>query len=262
LTHSLFGRLSWRRATSLLEARATTLLVALDLDGTLAPIAPRPELARVPSSTLRAIGRAARGRRVRIVVLSARRGSELRRLVPIRGAMRVGQYGLDGPLAPPRRVLSSLRRRCARLTRALRPLVSCVPGAILEPKGLTVAVHLRGVRGRKSRRMLRQTLRSLASGEARRLGFVPTPGAEAVDFVPRGWDKGRALRKLRARFRPGAVLCFGDSGGDEPAFAALGKRDFSVRVGRGATCARYRVGGVGGVTRFLDAVAARRAGSV
>ena len=87
------------------------------------------------------------------------------------------------------------------------------------------------------------------------------PGAQVVDFVPSGQDKGRALRRLRSWLQATVVFYFGDSAGDEPAFSALGKGDFPVRVGRSATCARYRVTGIEGVTRFLDAVAASRAGS-
>ncbi len=260
MTRPLTAPTAWPRVRAILEARDRPLLVALDLDGTVAPIAPHPDLARVPKAALRAIERAARGRNVRIAIVSARQRAELRRLVPVRGVLLIGQYGLDGPLAPPRRVLARLRRGCARVTRGLRARVRSIPGALLEPKGLTVAVHSRQVKGRDARRRLRESLLSVASGEAKKEGFVPMPGAEAVDFVPRGYDKGKALRALLARLKPSAVVYFGDSGGDEPAFSVLGKKGVSVRVGRGATRARYRVAGIQGVTRFLDAVAALRAG--
>jgi trehalose-phosphatase len=261
LTRPFFAPRTWARALAVLEERELPLLVVLDLDGTIAPIARRPDLARVPASTLRWIGRAVRGRKTRIAVLSARPGTDLTRLVPVRGVLRIGQYGLDGAFAPPRRVRARLRRRCERVARALRPLVRAVPGALLEAKGMTVAVHGRGVRGPERTRRLRESLLSVASGEAERQGFEPMPGARVVDFVPRGYDKGRALRALVARIRPRAIFYFGDSDGDEPAFSALTKRDFPVRVGRGVTRAPYRVMGIGGVALFLEAVAARRAGA-
>jgi len=261
LTHPFFAPRTWARARAALEAPEVPLLVVLDLDGTIAPIARRPDLARVPASTLRWIGRAVRGSKTRIAILSARPGPDLARLVPVRGVVRIGQYGLDGPLAPPARVRAQLRRRCARVAAALRPLVRAVPGALLEAKGLTVAVHSRGVKSEEKRRLLTAGLLSVASGEARRQGFTSVPGSLVVDFVPRGHDKGRALRTLRARLTPRAIFYFGDSDGDEPAFSALTKRDFPVRVGREKTRARYRVMGIGGVARFLEAVAASRAGT-
>jgi len=261
LTRPFFAPRTWARARAALEATERTLLVVLDLDGTIAPIAKRPDLARVPASTLRWIARAVRGMKTRIAVLSARPGSDLTRLVPVRGVVRIGQYGLDGVLAPPARVRSRLRRRCRRVGEALRPLVRAVPGALLESKGMTVAVHCRGVRGEARRRRLLAGLLDIASGEAGRQGFQTVPGDLVVDFVPRGHDKGRALRALRARIKPRAIFYFGDSDGDEPAFSALTKRDFPVRVGRKPTRAPYRVMGIEGVARFLEAVAACRAGT-
>jgi trehalose 6-phosphate phosphatase len=261
LTQPLRGRTAWARVRAVLQARDRALLVALDLDGTVAPIAPHPDLARVPRSALRAIERAAGCRDVKIAIVSARPRSDLKRLVPVRGLILVGQYGLDGPLAPPRRLLTRFVRGCARVTRALRTRVRSIPGAFLEPKGLTVAVHSRQVKGRSARRLLLEGLLAVASHEAEEEGFVPIPGVEAMDFVPRGYDKGKALKALLARIGPDAVVYFGDSEGDEPAFAVLGAKNVSVRVGRGATRARYRVAGIQGVTRFLDAVAAHRAGA-
>jgi trehalose 6-phosphate phosphatase len=262
LTRPLFGRTSWARAKRILQKPDQPILIGLDLDGTLAPIMPRPDLVRVPAPTLRSIRRAARGRHVMIVILSARPAKDLKRLLPVRGVIRIGQYGLEGPLQPGSLVRARMRRRCARVTRALRPRVRAVRGAFLEPKGLTVAVHRRNVKGSPARRALSQAIRLVAAREARAQGFVPMPGAEIVDFVPRGHDKGRTLRALRARLRPAAVFYFGDSDGDEPAFVALDRGDFPVRVGRGGTRARFRVEGIQGVTRFLDAVTAWRAGPV
>jgi trehalose 6-phosphate phosphatase len=237
--------------------------VGLDLDGTISPVVSRPDLARVPAATLRLLARAARSEGVRLVVLSARRTSEMRRLVPVPSVLLLGQYGLEGALAPARASRARLRRACARVARALRGHVRSTPGALLEPKGLTVAVHDRNVRGEAERRGLRARIDAVARHEARREGFVPLRGRRVVDFVPRGRNKGQALRALQARLAPRTVFYFGDSDGDEPAFQALGRRDFPVRVGRpgeNSTHARYRVADLRGVARFLDAVAAHRAG--
>jgi trehalose 6-phosphate phosphatase len=55
------------------------------------------------------------------------------------------------------------------------------------------------------------------------------------------------------------IFYFGDTAGDEPAFAALGRSGFAVRVGPGPTTAPYRVRGPRDVARFLRAIAARGA---
>jgi trehalose 6-phosphate phosphatase len=257
MARSLFTPGAWARLRALLRSDAR-VLVAFDLDGTLAPLAARPELTRVPRRTLRLLERAARARAVRVAVVSARPVSVLRTLLPIRRVLRIGQYGLEGPFAPPAPRLRALRAACARIARALRATVAGTPGAWIERKGLTVAVHFRAVApGRLG--PLRRLVARVAPA-ARRAGFHPVGGSRVIDFVPAGFDKGAALRGLVAAAAPRAVLYFGDSAGDEPAFCALGHGDFAVRVGRGPTRARYRVPDPRGVTRVLHAVIRLRAG--
>ncbi len=182
-------------------------------------------------------------------------------MVPVPGVLFVGLYGLEGPLAPTLRARRRLRSACARLTRVLEPRVRSVRGALLEPKGLTVAVHDRNVKSPRARRRLRGMLREVASREALEEGFRPQPGSRVVDFVPAGWDKGRAMRALRRRLRPRAVFYFGDSASCEEAFSLLEPRDVPVCVGSGPTRARYRVPDLEDVGRFLDAVASHRSAS-
>jgi trehalose 6-phosphate phosphatase len=235
------------------------ILVVLDFDGTVAPIASRPDRVRVPAGTLREIERAARLRGVRVAALSARPLRDLARYLPVRGVLRVAQYGLEGvdPLRPERR--KTIRAGVERLRELLEPVVERQPGAWIEDKRLTVAVHYRDLSPRRRAALLRDLAPILS--RARRLGFHAERGRRVIDFVPSPYDKGRALRSLRRRVRPAVTFYFGDTAGDEPAFAALGKTDFPVRVGAGPTAAPYRVRGPGDVARFLRALVALRTGS-
>jgi trehalose 6-phosphate synthase/phosphatase len=258
MARSLWSRAAWERARTVLRSRNGTLLIGLDLDGTIAPIVARPELARVPARTRRLLVRAARADRVRVVVVSARPLSVLRRLLAARSIGKIGQYGLEGPFAPPAAARVRFRATCREIEGELRRAVSAFPGALVEAKGLTVAVHERAVApGRLGG--LRRAVERVAR-DARRRGFHALPGVRAVDFVPRGFEKGGALRRAVARYRASAVFYFGDSGGDEPAFAALGKSDFPIRVGLGRTRAAYRVRDPRDVTRFLGEVIRHRGG--
>jgi trehalose 6-phosphate phosphatase len=56
-------------------------------------------------------------------------------------------------------------------------------------------------------------------------------------------DKGTALQALREELGADAVAYFGDDVTDEDAFRALGPDDVTVKVGEGATAARFRVDG-------------------
>jgi trehalose 6-phosphate phosphatase len=122
---------------------------------------------------------------------------------------------------------------------------------------MTFAVHHRAVRP-PALPGLEASLRRFAA-LARAEGFSVARGRRVTEFLPRGIDKGRALRAIRRLARPDVVFYFGDSPGDEPAFASLSRGDFGVRVGMGPTQARYRVGAPRDVDRFLRAVIAARA---
>ena len=118
---------------------------------------------------------------------------------------------------------------------------------------MTVALHDRNVPARRMPE-LRGLLRRVAR-DARKLGFEPARGKRVTDFVPRGYDKGKAVRLLRRRLDPSVIVYFGDSEADEPAFAALRPGDLPVRVGAGPTRARYRVRGPEDVARFFRELA-------
>ena len=249
---SLFAPNVWNQALAALRRRDEEVFIGLDLDGTLAPIARRPESARVAPGTLRLLDQSARAFRVTLIVLSARPRSVLRSLIPVPRVHMIGQYGLEGLPAPaaPRRTRA--RKAYPDLVLELRNLAAACPGALIEPKGLTVAVHDRGVAPARIPPLRRAIRRSEI--RARHRGFQTIGGHRVTDFVPIGHDKGTALRAALARFRPDTAFYFGDSPADEPAFRELGAAGFSVRVGPGPTRALYRVGDLRGVTKFLKTV--------
>jgi trehalose 6-phosphate synthase/phosphatase len=258
MARSLFAPTPWARLRETLRDGGA-LLVALDFDGTLAPIVGRPERARVLPRILPLLERSARRPRTRVAIVSARPAAAIRRLIPVARLQRIGQYGLEGPFGPtaPRR--RALRRAAAVLASLAEAGVAPIAGAWVERKGLTVAIHHRAIAPVR-RAALESILRRL-SPAARRLGFRPQTGRRVVDFVPAGFDKGTALRELVRAYRPDVTLYFGDSPSDERAFRVLGSGDFPIRVGAGATVAPFRVGGPEDVARVLSAVVRLRTDS-
>jgi hypothetical protein len=187
MARSLFAPRAWERLGDTLRSPAA-VLVALDLDGTLAPIVGRPEWARVLPRILPLLAMSARRKRTHVVIVSARPASSIRRLIPVAGLQRVGQYGLEGPFAPPAETRRAIRRAAAELARLAEGRVAAIAGARVERKGLTVAIHGRAVSpGRRS--ALARVIRRI-SPDARRLGFRPQIGQRVVDFVPAGFRQG------------------------------------------------------------------------
>jgi trehalose 6-phosphate phosphatase len=246
------------RIRSALGRRGGRVLLALDVDGTIAPIVSKLGRARVPRATLRVLDRLTRLKGVSVALVSARTWRVLRRLVDLPRAHVAALYGLEGAVAPAATHRKRWRRGAGRIASALEPIVEAFPGAVLERKGMAVALHDRGVpAGRLP--ALDRALRG-AAAVARPFGFVPVRGRRVTEFVPKGYDKGRAVRMLRRRYAPDVVVYFGDSDADEAAFAVLGRNDFPVRVGAGRTRARYRVQGPPEVARFLRSVLSLRSG--
>ena len=224
-------------------------LLAFDLDGVLAPIVEDPARAHVPASTRRLVAALAADRALDVAIVSARRERDLRRLLPVRGIRRIGQYGLEGPTAPSAAERAHWRRRARSVRRLLEEIAAGIPGSWVEDKGMTVSLHDRLV----PRAKLPALARALRAGavKAERFGFSTSRGSRVTDFVPRGYDKRYAIEALRRSARGAPAIYIGDSDADEPAFLALGPDDFPIRVGSGATRARYRARGPADVARFL-----------
>lgn len=202
-------------------ARSRTLL-ALDYDGTLAPIVTDPGRAAMRASTRRLLGQAARA--YPSVVISGRSRSDVaRRLRGVPLAAVVGNHGLE-----PWRARGRPPREAARWIPLLRERLAGIPGVVIEDKGLSLAIHYRKARDRKEARA--KVLAAAARLDRVRL----LGGKEVLNVLPAGApDKGRALEQARAREACDAAIYVGDDETDEDAFA-LGRRGplLAIRVGR------------------------------
>ncbi len=159
----------------------------------------------------------------------------------------MGSHGaeLDGPLT------GELADRRDALVRLLEPVVGRVPGARLEVKPASVAVHVREVPDRLAAVALLEDVDTLADAS-----LTKKPGKEVLELAVTDADKGTALRRLRSEIGAAGALYLGDDVTDEDGFRALEPDDVTVKVGEGATAARYRVADIPGALAVLDRLAA------
>ena len=122
----------------------------------------------------------------------------------------------------------------AATRRELTDALPALPGARLEFKGLSLALHYRGVRPER----WPDVEEIAASVLRRRRELTAIQGHRIFDFMPRiGWDKGQAARWMVKRMAPTlpngrvVVLYVGDDTTDESAFTALRGRALTIRVG-------------------------------
>ncbi|HYL36818.1 MAG TPA: trehalose-phosphatase [Bryobacteraceae bacterium] len=226
---------------------APRIALFLDFDGTLARLQPRPEQVSLDDSVRRDLTAMARSPRFRIWVISGRRQSDIRARVQIPGITYLGLHGWEGSGGlVTEETRQSLRLALCRLQASLAEL----PGLWIEDKEYAFAVHYREAAARDVVRA-----RTILEGIVLPRGntFRIEQGKNVWEVLPRELgDKGAAVRQqlalLRGRY---SLVYMGDDQVDEPAFAAL-RAGITVRVGRPVPSrARYRLGGVADVRRFL-----------
>jgi len=223
------------------------LLVASDYDGVLARLRDEPSEAVPEPGVAEALGRLAAAPGVTVALVSGRGVDDLRSTSGITGAFRwIGSHGaeVDGPVPP------AVAARRDRLAAELGPLVAGTPGARLEVKPASVAVHVRQVADRAAAAAL---LARVATDVDPSL--TEKPGKDVLELAVTDADKGSALLRLRGELGAAGVLYLGDDVTDEDAFRALGDGDVTVKVGDGDTAAGYRVADPDGALAVLRRLA-------
>ncbi|MGZ4546413.1 MAG: trehalose-phosphatase [Blastococcus sp.] len=227
--------------------RRRPLLLASDYDGVLAPLVGDPSAAVPAPGVAEALERLGRVDGVTVALVSGRGVADLQRTSGLSGPYRwVGSHGaeFDGPLS------GELAARRDALAALLEPEVRRVAGARLEVKPASVAVHVREVQDRTAATALLERARTLADPS-----LTMKPGKEVLELAVTDADKGSALLRLRRDLGAAGALYLGDDVTDEDAFAALGADGVTIKVGDGATVARYRVPDIAGVLVLLDRLA-------
>lgn len=230
-------------------SRRRPLLVASDYDGVLAPLVDDPSAAAPLDGVSDVLVRLASVPGVTVAMVSGRGVEDLRTTSGFPGPLRwIGSHGaeFDGPLE------GDLATRRDALRDRLAPVVARTPGARLEVKPASVAVHVRQVADRDAGAALIERVRSSADPS-----LTLKPGKDVLELAVTDADKGSALRRLREETGAVAALYLGDDRTDEDGFRALGSGDdVTVKIGDGDTVARYRVEDPGAALALLERLAA------
>lgn len=180
--------------------------IILDVDGTLAPIAPRPERAAVPPEARQELDRLV-GSYGLVGVVSGRPTAEVTRLVGVEGIRYEGLYGLEG--SPP---ISQ------DVTRRIEAAVAPIEGAWVEHKVVSLTAHVREASDPEdAERRLTAALTEIA----RQDGLEVVRGKRTIELAPPGSRKGGAVERLVRESDARAVLFAGDDLPDLEAFDAL-----------------------------------------
>lgn len=207
---------------AVLRSRPFDTLVALDYDGTIAPIVPRPEDAVPAPGAIDAVRRLA-GSVGTVAIVTGRPADQLLSLSGLGAADGVerlvvrGHYGLEQWDGARRELVEPTPDpRVAEARELLYRLVAlCPPGVTVEDKRHSVAVHTREAADPAA---ALAAVRPAIDELARETDLELVPGRLVFELRPPGTDKGRTLHALIAERRPAAVVFIGDDLGDGPAF--------------------------------------------
>jgi trehalose 6-phosphate phosphatase len=183
----------------------------------------RPELARPVDGARDALAGLVERYRT-IAIVTGRRSDEVAALVDVPHVAYVGLYGLE----------DGATELMTAVVPSAEAAVALVPGAWVEDKGVSVAVHYRQAQDPPSARAaLLVALQPVASGA----GLELIEGKMVVELVPPDRPlKGGAVERLVGEHGLQALLYAGDDHADLDAFAALDRlsvseeADVTVRV--------------------------------
>ncbi|KAF5292542.1 hypothetical protein FQR65_LT01688 [Abscondita terminalis] len=211
------------------------LALLLDYDGTLAPIAPHPDLAVIPTETKHVLQRLSNMSDCNISIISGRNVNNVKEMVGIEGITYAGNHGLeilhpDGTkFVHP--MPTEFKGKVSELLQQLQEHV-CREGAWVENKGALLTFHFR-----EAPAHLRSQLEAEAEKFITDAGFKAGKAHCALEAKPPvQWNKGRAsIYILRTAFGVDwseriRIIYAGDDVTDEDAMMALKGMAATFRV--------------------------------
>jgi len=223
----------------------------LDVDGTLIHIANTPQAILVEPALLNLIGELHRASGGAMALVSGRAISDLQHHLGMCHLPMAGLHGLERRDSTGRLWIHAAPPSTKSAIKAtLAPVLQKHPGLLLEDKGLTLALHYRQAPTLAS--YIHQLMQGLAARSGENLELQR--GKFVVELKPAGIDKGTAITEYLSEspFKDRRPVFIGDDQNDEHGFAAVNQAGgISIKVGKGPSCALFRLPDVAAVHHWL-----------
>lgn len=236
-------------------SKVNVLLVACDLDGTIAPLGDDPSAIVPNRNSIRALESISLLDSTHVAILS---GRTISGLVAVLGDgcpfLLIGEHGAESDFGGP--VLSDDQKSVLdRICVILEEAVEMHEGAWIERKKFGAAIHFRLCADSSGAQF--STMASAVLPLRRDVEVIE--GKSIMEVRVGGANKGAALERVRRELNADAVLFVGDDQTDEDAFETMGRGDLAIKVGNGATTAWTRVPDETAVGVVLEQLARLRA---
>src|SRR5215210_218311 len=211
------GREAWEHLRTWGEEPGSAAVLT-DIDGTLAPIVPTPDMSEV-SEELRYLLRRLSEKYLLVAGISGRKTQDAFDLIGLDDVLYFGNHGFEilreGEVEVIPEALPYLER-VQELERLAKEELA-PQGAFVEEKGITASVHYRNAPREVGKRSVEFVKR-----EGERLDLRITVGRGVVEARPPiRADKGTAVRTLVEEYRPERAMFIGDDTTDLDAFREL-----------------------------------------
>ncbi|RTZ48204.1 trehalose-phosphatase [Candidimonas sp. SYP-B2681] len=217
------------------------LAIFLDLDGTLAPIVPTPDKARVSSATIHLLERIFIACHGALAIVSGRDAAGIERLL---APLRLPYAALHGAeLKDPNGEIKTIdvpQDKLSEIVAVVEKAMASLPGTIVERKSLSVALHYRNAP------QFQQDIYRLAESALKdhERHFEIQEGKMVIEIKPRHASKGAAIKHFMnmVPFQGRVPVFAGDDLTDEAGFFVVNALNgITIKVGEGPTIAQWRL---------------------
>ncbi|MDB5178215.1 MAG: hypothetical protein JWN01_158 [Patescibacteria group bacterium] len=238
--------------------KAKRRLLLFDYDGTLTNFVsnPRPASAKPSPALLGMLTKLSGAPGTKLAIVSGRPKTALEGWFGKLPFSLVAEHGgwtkVDGAWTPAGTAAQDWK---AGLRLVLEQATERTPGALIEEKDYSLVWHYRNVTPHlayvRKASLLHDTQKQLKNSE-----IETFEGSKTLEFKPRAINKKTAAAKLIGKTKYDFILSIGDDNTDEDMFAALPESAYTIRVGRGASQARYHLASVEQVLMLVSELSA------
>lgn len=229
------------------------ILILLDFDGTLVPIAENPDIAIPDEKLLEILNKLQSKNEITTAIVSGRNKEFLQHWFGSMAITLCAEHGIwiKEPYGDWRTVDFLKNNWKEKLLPLLELYVDRTPGAILEQKDYSLAFHFRNSDPDLVPIRIRELIDALIH-QISNLNLCVMEGKKVIEIKNAGIDKGSFALKMIKNNEYDLIIAIGDDTTDEYLFSSLPENAYSIKVGSEPSKARFYIDSVFEVRELLD----------
>lgn len=217
-------------------------ILFLDYDGTLAPLAKLPALAKPTNECIKIISNLAKIKNLDLVIISGRDKKTLEEWFPIKNIHFVVEHGAWIKRANNKwQTLKQLSNEWkTQIINLLKMYSDRVPGTFVEEKDYSVCWHYRNADQDFAAEKIKELMDDLVSLTANS-DLQVMPGNKIIEVKIAGINKGIAALQFLSKKKYDFILAAGDDATDEDLFQAMPEGSHTIKIGVENSHAKYNL---------------------